>query len=123
MQELDLHDMWLQQDAATCHTARVIMDLLTGEFGLHFMLRLGSVNWSSRLCDLTPLDYFWWGHVKTHVYTDKPASIDALEDNIEAFLREIPAEMLKRVCQNWTKQMDHLQRSRGQHLHEIIFNR
>ena len=25
--------------------------------------------------------------------SDKPASIDALEDNIEAFVREIPAEI------------------------------
>ena len=27
-QELSLHDMWFQQDDATCHTARVRMDLL-----------------------------------------------------------------------------------------------
>ena len=68
------------------------MDLLWGEFGEHF-----------RNFDLTPLDHFLWGYVKAHVYTDKPASIDALEDNIEAYIREIPAEMLERVCQNWRK--------------------
>ena len=45
-------------------------------------------------------------HVKDYAYTDKPASIDALEANIEAFIREIPAEMLESVCQNWTKRMD-----------------
>ncbi|KAL7726609.1 hypothetical protein ACLKA6_010474 [Drosophila palustris] len=43
------------------------------------------------------LDYFLWSHVKAHVYTDKPASIDALEDNIEVFIREIPAEMVERM--------------------------
>ena len=59
------------------------------------------------------VDYY----VKTHVYTDKPISIDALEDNIKAFIREIAAEMLE----NWTKRMDHLKCSRGQHLHEIVF--
>lgn len=37
-----------------------------------------------------------------NVYTDKPASIYAFEDNIEAFIRVISAEMLERVCQNWT---------------------
>ena len=46
-----------------------------------------------------------WGSVKAQVYTDKPASIDALEDNIEAFIREILAEMLERVGQNWTQIM------------------
>ena len=49
---------------------------------------------------LTTLVYFLWGYVKAHSNTDNPASTDA-EDNIE-----IPAEMLERVCPNWTKRMD-----------------
>ena len=62
IQELDLHDMWrFQQDGAACHTARVTMDLLRGEFGEHFISRSGSFNWPPRSCDLTPLDYFFWG--------------------------------------------------------------
>ncbi|CAH2000968.1 unnamed protein product [Acanthoscelides obtectus] len=99
--QLDLADMWFQQDGATCHTAHETMALLS--------------------CDLTPLDYFLWGHVKANIYGDKPATIDALEANIEAFIREIPADMLERVCQNWTLCMGHLKRSRGPHLHEITF--
>ena len=68
-----------------------------------------------------PLYYFLRGYVKAYVYTDKSTSIGALEDNIEAFIHEIPAEMLQRIGQNWTKRMDHLMSSRSQHLHEIIF--
>ena len=103
MQELDLQDMSFQQDNAICHTACVTMDILGGEFGEH-------LNWPPRSCDLTPLDFFFfffflWGCVKSHGYTDKPASFDALKENIEAFICEIPAEMLKRVCKNWTKRM------------------
>ena len=60
--------------------------------------------------DRSPLDY-----VKAHVYADKPASIDALEDNIEAIIRERSAEILERYAK-----IDHLKRSRVQHLHEII---
>ena len=44
MQELDLPDMWFQQDVATCHTARVTMDLLRGEFGEHFISCSGPIN-------------------------------------------------------------------------------
>ena len=76
------------------------MDLLRGVFGEHFISRSGPINWPPRSYDLTPLDYFLWRYVKAHVYTDKSASI-------EAFIREISAEMLKRVRQNWTKRMDH----------------
>ena len=102
-------------------TQHVTRDLFRGEFGEHFISRSGPSSYPSRSCNFSPLDYFLWGHVKAYVYTDKPASIDALEDSIEAFIREIPAEMLERVCQNWTKRMDHLERSRAQHLHEMIF--
>ena len=104
MQELDLQDMWFQQDAATWHTAGVTMNLLRGEFGENFISRSEAINWPPRSCDLTPLDCLLWDYVKAHVYTDKPTSIAALEDNIEAFIREVPAEILARVpmeCE-WT---------------------
>ena len=53
------------------------------------------------------ISIFFCGCVNAPVYTDQSASINALEDNIEAFFREIPAEMLESVCENWTKRMDH----------------
>ena len=65
MQELDLHDMWFQLDGATCHTERVTIDLLSGEFGEHFFSPSRAVNWPPRSCDLTPLEY-----VEAHVYVD-----------------------------------------------------
>ena len=121
MEELDMPDMWFQQDGATCHTARETMAQLRAAFGEQFISRFGPVNWPPRSCHLTPLDYFLWRHVKVHVYRDKPTTIDALGANIEAFIRNIPADMLERVCRNWALRMSHLNRSRGQHLHEIIF--
>ena len=44
MQELDLHDIWFQQDRATCHPAHVRIDLLGSELGAHFISRSGPVN-------------------------------------------------------------------------------
>ena len=45
-------------------------------------------------------------YVKAHIYTEKPASIEAFEDNLEAFIYKIVAEMVEIVRQNWTKRMD-----------------
>uniref|UniRef100_A0A1L8EI80 Putative transposable element n=3 Tax=Haematobia irritans TaxID=7368 RepID=A0A1L8EI80_HAEIR len=123
MEELNLVDMWFQQDGATCHTARDSMAILRENFGEQFISRNGPVSWPPRSCDLTPLDYFLWGYVKSKVYRNKPATIPALEDNISEEIRAIPAEMLEKVAQNWTFRMDHLRRSRGQHLNEIIFKK
>ena len=100
-------DIWFQQDGATWHTARITIDLLRGEFDEHFILYSRAISWQPRSCDLTPLDYFLCRYVKAHVYVDKPASNDALENNIEAFIGEISIEKLERVCQNWTKWIDH----------------
>ena len=99
--------MWFQQGCAICHTARVTVDLLSGQFGEHFISRSGPVNWPPRS------DNFLWGYVNAHVYIDKPASIEAFEDNIEAFIRKVSAEMLEKVCQNWNKRMDHMRRNHG----------
>ena len=60
------------------------------------------VNWPPRCCDFTPLDYFLWGYVKSSkVYNDKPATIDALEENIVHAICDIRPEMLKKVTHNW----------------------
>ncbi|GFY03434.1 uncharacterized protein TNCV_3131921 [Trichonephila clavipes] len=78
----DVQELWFQQDGATCHTARATNDLLKDTFGDRLISRFGPVNWSPRSCDLTPLDYFLWGYVKSLVYADKPQTLDHLEDKI-----------------------------------------
>ncbi|GFU96281.1 putative DD41D transposase [Trichonephila clavipes] len=63
----DVQELWFQQDGATCHTARATIDLLKDTFGDRLISRFGPVNWPPRSCDLTPLDYFLWGYVKSLV--------------------------------------------------------
>ncbi|GFV78724.1 hypothetical protein TNCV_3168251 [Trichonephila clavipes] len=64
----DVQELGFQQDGATCHTARATIDLLKDTFGDRLISRFGPVNWPPRSCDLTPLDYFLWGYVKSLVY-------------------------------------------------------
>ncbi|GFX99444.1 transposable element Tcb2 transposase [Trichonephila clavipes] len=89
----DVQELWFQQDGATCHTARATMDLLKDTFGDRLISRFGPVNWPPRSCDLTPLDYFLWGYVKSLVYADKPQTLDHLEDNICPVIANIRPQM------------------------------
>ena len=75
--------MWFQQDGATSHTARVTIDLLNVKFGERVISRNGPVEWPPHSFDLTPLDFFLWGHIKSLVYANKPATLDDLKDNIQ----------------------------------------
>ncbi|GFW76260.1 DUF4817 domain-containing protein [Trichonephila clavipes] len=83
--ELNNHDvekLWFQQDGATCHPAPATIYLLKDTFGDRLISPFEPVNWPPRSCDLTPLDYFLWGFVKSLVYADKPQTPDHLEDHI-----------------------------------------
>ncbi|GFS47982.1 protein kinase domain-containing protein [Trichonephila clavipes] len=99
----DVQELWFQQDGTTCHTARATIDLLKDTFGDRLISRFGPVNWPPRSCDLTPLDYFLWGYVKSLVYADKPQTLDHLEDNIRRrVIADIRPQMLEKVIENWT---------------------
>ncbi|GFU63133.1 glucose dehydrogenase [Trichonephila clavipes] len=113
---------WFQQDGATCHTARTTIDLLKDAFGDDRLISLfGSVYWTPRSCDLTPLDYFLWGYVKSLVYADKPQTLDHLEDNIRHVIADIRPQMLEKVIENWTSRLDYIRACRGGHMPDIIF--
>ncbi|GFX72724.1 DUF4817 domain-containing protein [Trichonephila clavipes] len=109
----DVQEQWFQQNGATCHTARATIDLLKDTFGDHLISRFGHVNWPQISCDLTPIDYFLWGYVKSLVYADKPQTLDHLEDNIRRVIADIRPQMLEKVIENRTSRLDYIRASRG----------
>ncbi|GFV80910.1 transposable element Tc3 transposase [Trichonephila clavipes] len=117
----DVHELWFQQDGATYHTARATIDLLKDTLGDRLISRFGPVNWPPRSCDLTPLDYFLWGYVKSLVYVDKPQTLDHLEDNIRRVIADIRPQMLEKVIENWTSRLDYIRAIRSSAMPEIIF--
>ena len=44
MNELDLHDMWFQQDGTTRHKPLITVDLLRGEFGEHLISQSNQID-------------------------------------------------------------------------------
>ena len=59
---------------------------MTGRLGELFGNRIIALNhqieWPPRLPDLTPLDLFLWGHLKSKVYTTPPADLNELQQRI-----------------------------------------
>ena len=72
----DIGNIWFQKDGAKCHTAEAILDVLRPVFEDRIISRRAEVVWLPRSCDLTPLDYYFWGAVNDKRYDVKP------EDNI-----------------------------------------
>ncbi|GFY77081.1 putative DD41D transposase [Trichonephila inaurata madagascariensis] len=66
LEYMDLDSLWFQQDGATSHTAYVTIDLLKNKFDESVISRNGPVDWSPCSCDLTPLDFFFFGARSSH---------------------------------------------------------
>ncbi|GFU14436.1 uncharacterized protein TNCV_328971 [Trichonephila clavipes] len=101
---------------SSCHN-RFIEDT----FGDRLISRFGPVNWPPRSCDLTPLDYFLWGYVKSLVYADKPQTLDHLKTTFAVLFPIYGHKCWKKVIENWTSRLDYIRASRGSHMPEIIF--
>ncbi|KOC60424.1 hypothetical protein WH47_08494, partial [Habropoda laboriosa] len=61
--------------------------------------RNAAVNWPPRSRDLTPLDFFLWGYVKSLVYSNKPQTVD-FEANIIRVIDEIRPDLDTRIIEN-----------------------
>jgi hypothetical protein len=56
---------------------------------------MGDEKLPPRSPDLTPLDYYLWGYVKSKVYEfPKATDVKGLKERIDHCLKEIPIEML-----------------------------
>ena len=81
--------MYFQRDGAPPHYSRLVREYLHASFPNRWLGRLGPVAWPPRSPDLTPLDYYIWGHMKTLVYETKVDSRAALRARIFAVAEQI----------------------------------
>ena len=101
LEEMDLGDVYFQQDGATAHTARTVMEFLREHYDGRLISLRGDLQWPARSPDLAPCDFFLWGYLKSIVYVDRPRTLGQLKDNIRRAIAEIPLDMLQRVHQNF----------------------
>ena len=64
---LIMNQMNFQHDGAPSHYTRHVRDYLNESFPNRWLGRGGPVAWPPRSPNLTPLDYYLWGHMKTLV--------------------------------------------------------
>jgi hypothetical protein len=94
---------WFQQDGAPPHFAANVRDFLNQEYPNRWIGRRGARNWPARSPDLTPLDFFLWGHVKNLVYRVPVNNLDTLRNRIRDAMAMVTPEMLQNVRSNLLK--------------------
>lgn len=119
---MNTDELWFQQDGATCHAARETIALLRERFQDRVISRNSDHQWPPRSCDLTPCDFHLWGYLKSLVYANKPRNINDLKEEIRRVVGEMELETCRAVIRNFVDRVEACQRSRGGHMHDIIFH-
>lgn len=83
--------------------------------------RRGDIQWPPRSPDLTPCDFFLWGYLKSQVYRNSPATLDALKNNIRREIEAITEDTCRRVMVNFRGRLQECQERNGAHLDNVIF--
>ena len=81
--------MYFQHDGAPPHYTIRVRKFLNESFPNRWLGRGGPVAWPPRSPDLTPLDYYLWGYMKTLVYETKVDSRASLRRRIFAAAEQI----------------------------------
>ncbi|GFW16819.1 uncharacterized protein TNCV_2759471 [Trichonephila clavipes] len=91
--------LWFQQDGAPAHFSISVRNHLDATCGERWIGRGGPVHWPPRSPDLSCLDYFFWGQMKSLVYETPVNSAEELVARISAAAGEIrnTPEMLSNV--------------------------
>lgn len=103
LQDMNVYDMWFQQDGATCHTVQKAIQLQHESFPGLVTSRFGDKNWPPRSCDSTPLDFLLWGFQNSKVYANKSKTTYALKEKFERCVNEIQSHLCNTVMGNFNK--------------------
>ena len=74
--------LWWIQDGAPAYGSRAVREFLQGVFTGRIIALYRAIEWPPRSPDLTPYDYFLWGHLKNKVYSTPPENTGELRERI-----------------------------------------
>lgn len=117
--EID-RNIWYQQDGAAPHFALEVRAYLNQVFPNRWIGRRGEIEWPARSPDLTPLDYFLWGYLKSKVYFNRPNNVDDLKERIRQEINQITPETIQNVLEEFQQRLHYCQEATGAQFEHLI---
>lgn len=113
-------NMWLQLDGAPPHFNLEVRQYLNLKFPHKWIGREGPINWPARSPDLTPMDFFLWGTVKSQVYREAATTRDDMKERIRRSFQNITNETLLNVRESFHKRLEKCVLENGRHFEHLI---
>jgi hypothetical protein len=102
------------QDGAPPHYATIVRDWLDEHFPLRWIgrgspINMAPIRWPPYSPDLTPMDFWLWGYVKSRIYATQPDDLDELEQRITDIFDDIRGnhmDMVGRVFNGFVERLE-----------------
>ena len=104
LEDVDVDDLWCQQDASACHTTNETINLLKER----------ACGVASKIIRFTTAGLSFVGLCEVE-------TIDALAENIQRVIASMWPRFLHKVVENWYSRLEVIGASSGGHLFSIIF--
>lgn len=112
--------LWFQQDGCPAHNTMAVRTILSEQFGDKVISNNGPVAWPARSPDITPLDFYLWGHIKNEVYElDPPVNQNILEDRVRDSFNTVNRNTLSRVIAKVLKNCHKCRSVNGRHFSHL----
>lgn len=118
--DLPNNRLWFQQDGAPPHYAAEVRAYLDEVFPDRWIGRRGFIEWPARSPDLTPLDFFLWGYLKSKVFKTKPIDLEDLKIRIRNEIRLIPPNVVHNNQIEFVNRLGYCQVVNGEHFEHLI---
>ena len=111
---------YFQQDGAPLRYGIQVRQYLNQILSDAWIGRRGPVEGSPRSPGLTPLDFYFLGHLKAMVYKENVRDINHLKDCIINSFAQISPDVLLRVHSEWVKRIMMCIQNNGGHIEPVI---
>lgn len=116
----NFNDTWFQQDGASPHFSVDVRNYLNEVFQDRWIGRRGTIEWPARSPDLSPLDFFFWGHLKNIIYKTKPDNLDELRNRILLTAHQITNQQLRNSISAFYNRLGYCQIEEGRQFEHLI---
>lgn len=99
-------------DSAPSHTAKSTQKWLKD----NNITYIKPSEWPPFSPDAAPLDFFFWGYLKSKVYKNETSSIDALKKAIYKEVKKIPQNFVNRALREWPRRLRLIYYCKGQNI-------
>lgn len=115
------HLIW-QQDGAPWHNSRPVREFLEERFEL-WIGKNGPISWPANSPDLTVMDTFLWGYLKTKIYSDQHDDINVIRQRIIEEINTLNTEksyMIVNSIRNLRRRLELCRDRNGDHFEQLI---